>query len=43
MGKGINGEPTVVKEPPYKLDGVKKPMKLNPETFKTEVEIDSDE
>ena len=35
MGKGLNGEPSRIKQ----LDKVNPPMKLNPSTFKTEVDI----
>ena len=38
MGKGLNGEPSIVK-PAKELEKVQPPMKLNPETFKTEVDI----
>lgn len=38
MGKGLNGEPSIIK-PTKELEKVHAPMKLNPDTFKTEVDI----
>lgn len=38
LGRGLNGEPSVVKPQP-ELEKVNVPMKLNPKTFKTEVDI----
>lgn len=39
IGKGLNGEPTFTKPPKQDLEKVNPPMKLNPDTFKTEVDI----
>lgn len=39
IGKGLNGEPSFVKPSKQELEKVNPPMRLNPDTFKTEVDI----